>query len=124
VARDIVVRLLCDLCGDGTEASQTVQFATGSRALYEFEVCPKHYDEFQATIQGWRAVARAAEAPGRARATSSFGSSPARSTADRERLQAVREWARGNGFPDLGDRGRIPGQVQAAYDAAHPDGRS
>ena len=47
------------------------------------------------------------------------GAAPARSSADRERLKAIRDWARENGHPNLGDRGRIPQAIVAAYDAAH-----
>jgi hypothetical protein len=32
----------------------------------------------------------------------------------------VREWARANGWPDLGPRGRIGGEILEAYQAAHP----
>lgn len=31
----------------------------------------------------------------------------------------LRDWVRANGWPNLGDRGRIPADAQAAYDAAH-----
>ena len=34
--------------------------------------------------------------------------------------QRVRDWARGNGFPDISDTGRIPFAAQAAFNAAHP----
>ena len=55
---------------------------------------------------------------------------PARSSssADKERLKAVREWAQATGFKytnakgeetTLGDRGRIPQEVIDAYDAAN-----
>jgi hypothetical protein len=36
-----------------------------------------------------------------------------------EQLEATRSWARANGWPELSSRGRIPGAVQAAFDAAH-----
>jgi len=41
-----------------------------------------------------------------------------RSGGDRERLKAIRDWARKNGHPDLGDRGRIPQRIVTDYDAA------
>ena len=44
---------------------------------------------------------------------------PARSSSDRERLKASREWARENGHPNLGDRGRVPQAIVAEYDQAH-----
>lgn len=32
----------------------------------------------------------------------------------------IREWARENGWPDLGDRARLPKEAETAYYAAHP----
>ncbi len=40
-------------------------------------------------------------------------------TSDRERLRAIREWARDNGYPELGNRGRIPQHIVDEYEAAH-----
>lgn len=40
------------------------------------------------------------------------------STANREHTQAVREWGRRNGF-DVADRGRIPSDLQEAFEKAH-----
>lgn len=42
------------------------------------------------------------------------------STAARGQSAAVREWANANGY-DLKSRGRIPAEVQQAYNAAHAD---
>ena len=35
-------------------------------------------------------------------------------------LATIRAWAKLNGWPDLGDRGRVPQEAQDAYHAAHP----
>jgi hypothetical protein len=35
--------------------------------------------------------------------------------------QDIREWARANGHPDLGDRGRIPQGIRDEWEAANPD---
>lgn len=40
---------------------------------------------------------------------------------EREFRREVRAWARGNGFPDLGENGRLPLAVREAWDSAHPD---
>jgi hypothetical protein len=39
-----------------------------------------------------------------------------------ESRAAIREWARAQGYA-VGDRGRIPGELQAAYASAHSQGR-
>ena len=38
--------------------------------------------------------------------------------ADKEQTQAIREWARANGYP-VSDRGRIAATIQEAFEAAH-----
>lgn len=38
---------------------------------------------------------------------------------DPELLKQIRGWARENGWPELGDRGRIPYEAEAAWEEAH-----
>lgn len=38
----------------------------------------------------------------------------------KEELDEIRTWAKANGWPDLKDRGRIPQEVEDAYNAANP----
>ena len=40
-------------------------------------------------------------------------------TSDCERLRTIREWARDNGYPELGNRGRIAQHIVDEYEAAH-----
>lgn len=54
---------------------------------------------------------------GRGRPRGSGSGQPARR--DPEQLKAIRTWARQNGWPDLGERGRIPREAEDAYEAAH-----
>jgi hypothetical protein len=39
-------------------------------------------------------------------------------SSDKARLNAIREWARHNGYT-VADRGRIPTHIEAAYNAKH-----
>ena len=48
-------------------------------------------------------------------------SDKAKMLSEREFRREVRTWARENGFPDLGDNGRLPLPVREAWDNAHPD---
>lgn len=43
---------------------------------------------------------------------------------DSDRTKAIRAWAKENGWPDLADHGRLPGDVLTAFDRAetHPHG--
>jgi len=132
LAKTLIVQLTCDRCqaekGENVEGAETVTLGFDGYD-YSLDLCKEHGEDFHNTMQGligWSSDrARSGGARRTRRAASSDESSaagtatPARSSADRERLKAIREWARQNGHPDLGDRGRIPQTVVAAYDAAH-----
>ncbi|HEV2071988.1 MAG TPA: histone-like nucleoid-structuring protein Lsr2, partial [Acidimicrobiales bacterium] len=80
-------------------------------------------EEFHATVQtmiGWSSERTRTGAGRRSRrATPSAPKAVPGPTSDRERLRAIREWARENGYPELGNRGRIPQHIVAEYEAAH-----
>jgi Lsr2 len=111
MAQKVQVLLTCDLDEDDTPAVETVTFGYDGYT-YAFELCDAHLEEFNNVMQGYTASARRADGAGR-RARPAAPGRPAR-----EDLGAVREWARANGF-DVSDRGRIPGEVRDAYEAAH-----
>jgi hypothetical protein len=102
VAQKVQVVLTCDLDDVETTAVASVAFVYDGQR-YEFELCQRHLDEFNATMGRYAGSARRARPPGR--------------TAPVE-LGAIREWARANGHP-VSDRGRIAASVRRAYDAAH-----
>lgn len=52
-------------------------------------------------------------------AGSASKSSAVRAKRDPELLNQIREWARENGYPNLGARGRIPIAAEEAWNAAH-----
>ena len=68
-----------------------------------------------ATYIGHATPLRRARPPPAARAPSSAAPPPAR--ADREQMQAIREWGRANGY-EVSDRGRIPAALLEAYNGA------
>jgi hypothetical protein len=57
-------------------------------------------------------------APRRGRPAGGMSKAPAKPKADKDQLQAIREWARQNGH-GVSDRGRISQTVRDAFDAAH-----
>lgn len=136
MAKTLIVQLTCDRCkaekGENVDGAQTVSFGYDGYE-YGLDLCKEHADDFHNTVQGlisWSSDRTRTGAGGRrgrrvgspddgGGAPGGAGLAPARSSADRERLKAIREWARTNGHPDLGDRGRIPQAIVAAYDAAH-----
>ncbi|HWI04726.1 MAG TPA: Lsr2 family protein [Acidimicrobiales bacterium] len=130
MAKTLIVQLTCDRCkaetGENVDGAQTVSFGFDGYD-YSLDLCTDHAEDFHNTVQGlisWSSD-RARSGGGRRSARRSglgdegAGAAAARSTSDRERLKAIRDWARENGHPNLGDRGRIPQAIVAAYDAAH-----
>ena len=133
MAKTLIVQLTCDRCkaerGENVDGAQTVSFGFDGYD-YSLDLCKAHADDFHNTVQGlisWssdrtrsgggrRSSRRSASAE---ESGGGVGAAPGRSSADRERLKAIRDWARENGHPNLGDRGRIPQAIVAAYDAAH-----
>ena len=127
VAKTTVTLLTCDQCraetGEDVEANESVAFGyDGYR--YTLDLCAPHAESFHATVQTM--IGRSSErtrtgAGRRSRRASSPTASKAEPspTSDRERLRAIREWARDNGYPQLGNRGRIPQHIVAEYEAAH-----
>ncbi len=127
VAKTTVTLLTCDQCkaetGEDVQADESVGFAyDGYR--YALDLCSPHAEDFHATVQtmiGWSSE-RTRTGTGRPsrRTTPPAGSkAEAAPSSDRERLRAIREWARDNGYPELGNRGRIPQHIVAEYEAAH-----
>ena len=131
MAKTLIVQLTCDRCkaekGENVDGAETVSFGFDGYD-YSLDLCQEHAADFHNTVQGligWSSD-RTRSGGGRRSARRSGSAdeaagapAPARSSADRERLKAIRDWARENGHPNLGDRGRIPQAIVAAYDAAH-----
>lgn len=114
MARHVVVQVFCDLC-ESTEGATPLEFSV-DRSSFEIDLCERHRSEFSAAIGTFVSHARSAKGrPGRP----ASAPSPARATKrDPGETDSIRTWARANGFA-VSDRGRIPGHVQAAYDARH-----
>lgn len=107
MVQKITVELTDDT--DGSPADETVTFALDG-TTYEIDLSTAHASTIRADLSTWIAAARKAPKTHQPRQTK-----PARSAAD---TTAIRDWARQNGLA-VSDRGRISGQVAAAYAAAH-----
>jgi hypothetical protein len=110
MAQKVQVLLVCDLHEDEVEGVETLSFALDGSS-YEIDACEQHAAEMRdafAGSVGGAAPRRAARGPAR----------PAASGSDRERVQAIREWARSNGH-QVSERGRLSSSLIAAYEAAH-----
>jgi hypothetical protein len=94
---------------DGSEAQGTVRFGFDG-VDYEIDLNNKHADQLAKAISPYIDAARKVSSSRRAAARSSR---PAR-----HNQSDVRAWARAQGLK-VSDRGRIPADVLAKYEAAH-----
>lgn len=105
MAQKVTVHLIDDI--DESEAAETVQFGLDG-THYEIDLNEKNAAKLR------KALAPFAEAGRRANGSRLR----AKSRASTSNSRVVREWARQAGYT-VPDRGRIPQEVQAAYDAVH-----
>ena len=119
MARKVQVILSDDL-DDDTPADETVTFSLDG-TTYEIDLSEKNAGEmrdvFAKYVDAARKVSsRGTRASGAGRSKVTGGGGGGRM--DREQAGAIRDWARKNGH-EVSDRGRIPGTVVDAYEAAH-----
>jgi hypothetical protein len=105
MAQKVSIVLVDDI--DGGDADETLTFALDGTG-YEIDLSADN-----------AARLREALAPYVGHARKVTGRKPAAKKAAGSSTKDVREWARANGWASLGDRGRVPADVQQAYDAAH-----
>ena len=117
MAQKVQVLLVCDLHEDEVEGVETVAFGLDGSA-YEIDTCEQHAAELRDAFAPYVGAARRAGRPAAAPRRASRGSRPAAAGSDRERVQAIREWARSHGH-QVSERGRLSSTVIEAYEAAH-----
>lgn len=117
MAQRVQVLLVCDLHEDDVEGTETVAFGLDG-AAYEFDVCDEHATDIRDAFAPYVGAARKAGRAGTTPARRSSRSSSRPAPTDRERVQAIREWARSHGHT-VSDRGRLSADVLAAYEAAN-----
>lgn len=112
MARQTIVQLIDDL--DAGKADETVSFALDG-VHYEIDLSSKNAAKMRDTLANYVANARRASRSSAPRSGGS-GRRGRGARGDREQTQAIREWARRNGFK-IGDKGRIPATVLEAYNS-------
>jgi hypothetical protein len=108
VAQRVHIVLEDDL--DGSTADETVTFGLDG-VSYEIDLSKKNAGKLRDALAlyvgtGRRVSGRTSRKSGRGRAASGPSASE------------VRDWARAKGY-DVSDRGRVPADIRAAYDAAN-----
>ena len=111
VAQKVSVTFACDYDAREIPAGHalTRTFSLDGRD-YEIDLCEKHSQKFDEAVRRFADKAR--------RATSRVTRPKRRTAAHRRRSAAIRSWAKRSGL-DVNDRGRIPAQVIAKYEAEH-----
>src|SRR5512142_618522 len=109
MAQKVVRELVDDL--DGSPAVATVRFSYDGRD-YEIELSEEYAAEFDEFLTPYLEHARRVGGDGRA----GRGQRQPRQT--RQDTEAIRRWARDHGY-QVSDRGRLPTEVVASYQAAH-----
>lgn len=106
MAQQVQIVLIDDL--DGDEAVETVAFAIDQMS-YEIDLSEDNAARLRDTLAPWVAHARKVRAASR----------PSRAGAAGPSSHEVRGWAQSQGIP-VSRRGRVPAEVVAAYQRAHP----
>jgi len=112
VAQKVQVILTDDL--DGSDADETVAFAIDG-VSYEMDLSEANAEALREALAGYVQAAR--RTGGRAIRRTGVAK-PARPADERVDLSDLRSWARDHGF-QVSDRGRVSGEVRAAYETAH-----
>ena len=106
MAQKTVVQLVDDL--DGSMATETVRFAVDG-ASYEIDLNRSNAKALRDSLADFTVAGRRVSDQPRRQARVG--------TRGQEQLDALRAWARANGY-EVADRGRISQRVQDAYPAA------
>lgn len=125
MARTTKTIITCDLHDgdDGTQDVEEISFSLDGQA-YELDACAEHAAEMREDFARYVGAARKAErgsggGGGARRARGSSRTAPSSGgSADRDEVQAMREWGRANGFK-VSERGRLSAALVEAYRAAH-----
>lgn len=114
MAQKVNILLVDDL--DGSEATETIVFGLDGTD-YEIDLNDEHAKKMRDALAEFVGAGRKVTGGrGRSRRSSSSSSSSSNSN-----TSAVREWAKAQGM-EVSERGRIPADVQEAYDAAQKGG--
>ncbi|MEW1675503.1 Lsr2 family protein [Streptomyces noursei] len=108
MAQKVQVLLVDDL--EGGEADETVAFALDGKT-YEIDLTATNADRLRGILEPYAKAGR--KVSGRRKTVVVKRTEVASGSA------AIRAWAKSNGWPDMGNRGRVPAEVQDAFEKAN-----
>lgn len=112
MAKQVITVLTDDL--DGGDADRTIEFGLDGLS-YAIDLSETNAGKLRKALDPYLAVAsRIGRTGAHGRIASRAAATPARS--NRDRNQAIREWAAKNGY-EVSDRGRIPSSIVEAFHA-------
>lgn len=121
MAKRVTIQLVDDIDGSiiDDKSGETIGFAVNG-VEYEIDLKAKNATEFHRKLDYY--IEHATRVGGRKRkpspataSTPSTAGTPAKR--DPAQTRAIRQWAADNGY-EIGDRGRIPTDIEEAYNAA------
>lgn len=122
MARKETVVLISDLNGEEMQPGEgeTVRFGLDG-VDFEVDLFADQADELRKALADYVAVARRVGGRKQQAKAARVSSSSGSAHVDREQNQAVRDWAKSEGY-EINPRGRIPGRITEAYEQAHSRG--
>jgi hypothetical protein len=120
MAQKTVVTMIDDLTEEPGEDVQAVEFALDG-VTYSIDLSEENHAELREDLARYIEVAQVVK-PERGKGAKGKGQGQSKArvggTQNREQSKAVRDWAQSNGY-GVSTRGRIPNEVQQAFDEAH-----
>jgi hypothetical protein len=108
VAQKVQVLLIDDLTGK--DADETVTFGLDGKT-YEIDLATGNADKLREVLEPYTEAGR--KISGRRKPAAAQRTEVGSDSA------TIRAWARSNGWPDLANRGRVPGDVRDAFEKAN-----
>lgn len=115
MAQRVNVVLVDDL--DGNEAEETVQFGLDG-ASYEIDLSSSNAEKLREALAVYVGHARKSGSRSRGKVATRGSSRSSGRAAGEPSPAEIRAWARENGW-EVPERGRVSGEVRAAFEAAH-----
>jgi hypothetical protein len=102
----------------GEDADVTITYSIDDE-FYSIDLTEENAQAFRKVLAPYIEVSAVANAPRKTVSRSvATSSTPAPAKRSPEELQAIRDWARANGY-EVADRGRIKADIVEAFEAAH-----